>query len=114
MNYQQWELVFIKFPFTDLSDYKLRPALVISNQWYNKKDNVLLVWVFGNEGIKDFSVPITSDDLQSWKMLKPSFFRLQNVFSLDKKLIEKKIWKVKQLKLKQITEKLTTYIKVIT
>lgn len=113
MNLHQWEIVYIKFPFTDLSHYKLRPALIISNSNYNKKDNILLIWIFWNEWIQDFSLILDESDLETGKMLKQSFLRFQNIFSLDKKLVERKIWKMKIDKLKIIQAKLDTYINII-
>jgi len=112
MNFTQWEIVYIKFPFTDLSNYKLRPALIISNNNYNKKDNLMLIWIFWNEWIVDFSLRLDENDLDSWKMLKQSFLRFQNIFSLDKNLVERKIWKVNKVFLQNIWMKLNSYIKI--
>lgn len=112
MNFAQWEIVYIKFPFTDLSNYKLRPALVISNNNYNKKGNLMLIWIFWNEWISDFSLLLDENNIESWKMLKQSFLRFQNIFTLDKALVERKIWKVKKAFLQNIYTKLNSYIKI--
>ena len=112
MKFNQWEIVYIKFPFTDLTNYKLRPALIISNNNYNKKDNLILIWIFWNEWLKDFSLILDDEDLESWKMLKQSFFRFQNIFSLDKSLVERKIWKLKIEKLKNIIKIFKDYIDI--
>ncbi len=113
MDFKQWEIVYIKFPFTNLSKYKLRPALVISNNSYNKKDNLILIWIFWNEWIKEFSLSIEEKDLQNWKMLKQSFLRFQNIFSLDKNLIERKIWAIKNKKLEYVYKKINMYLEII-
>ena len=44
LKVNQRDIVLIKFPFSDLSGAKVRPALVISNQGYNIKslDTVVL------------------------------------------------------------------------
>lgn len=112
MNFIQWEIVYIKFPFTNLSNYKLRPALIISNDTYNKKDNLIFIWIFWNEWIQDFSLPVDESDLESWKMLKQSFLRFQNIFTLDKDLVERKVWKLQKEKLIIIDKKLRNYIKI--
>lgn len=109
MDFSQWEIVYIKFPFTDLTNYKLRPALIVSNKTYNKKDNLIFLWIFSNEWIKEFSYIVNQEDLLEWKILKQSFFRFQNIFSLDKSLIERKIWKIKKDKLENIISKLQNY-----
>lgn len=110
MKYSQWEIVYIKFPFTDLSDYKVRPALVISNALYNEKDNVFLVGIFWNQGIKEYSLELEAKDLISGAMLKKSYFRFQNMFSLDKKLIVRKIGVLQNSKLKEIVARVDGFI----
>ena len=37
MKVKQRDIILIKFPFSDLSGAKVRPALVISNNQYNQK-----------------------------------------------------------------------------
>jgi 16S rRNA A1518/A1519 N6-dimethyltransferase RsmA/KsgA/DIM1 with predicted DNA glycosylase/AP lyase activity len=37
LKVNQRDIILIKFPFSDLSGAKVRPALVISNQGYNTK-----------------------------------------------------------------------------
>ena len=110
MNYKSWDIVYIKFPFTDLTNYKLRPALIISNNKFNSKNNVILLWIFWSIWISEFSLIIEDEDLLEWKMKKQSFFRFQNIFTLDKKLIERRVWILKKEKLKIIINKINSYI----
>ena len=37
--YEQKEIVLMPFPYTDLTSYKLRPALIISNKFLNKTED---------------------------------------------------------------------------
>jgi len=43
MILEKGEIVLVKFPFTDLQNYKLRPALVISNSNFNDLENIMLI-----------------------------------------------------------------------
>ena len=45
MNYSRGEIVWVKFPFSDASTTKLRPALIISNTLVNKTGDYLLMQI---------------------------------------------------------------------
>ena len=75
--YKQRDIVLIKFPFTDLSSYKLRPALIISNSSFNKADNVLLIGIYWNKWIKNYSIEIINEHLSVWKLKK-------NIYKISK------------------------------
>jgi len=42
-QYQQGDIVTVDFPFTDISQTKRRPALVVSNEQVNETGDYLLV-----------------------------------------------------------------------
>ncbi len=44
--YKQADIVIVKFPFTDGSEFKKRPAMVVSNKKVNKTDDYLLVQIY--------------------------------------------------------------------
>jgi|TARA_Y100000310_G_scaffold320469_1_gene376959 mRNA interferase MazF len=92
MNLKQKDLVLLSYPFSDLKERKVRPALVISNNSFNRKfkDCVMvpLTTVIKNEL---YSIVIDQDDLDSGKLIKQSRIRVDKVFSVEKKLVLKKI-----------------------
>ncbi len=110
MKYNSWDIVLIKFPFTDLSNYKLRPALVISNKSYNKHDNLMLIWIYGNKWLNQYSSKISQEDLKHWKLKKDSYFRLHNIFSLHKSLIVSKVAELENKKIKKLKNKLCDFM----
>lgn len=110
MKYKKWDIVLIKFPFTDLSNYKLRPALVISNEDYNKWENLMLLWIYWNKSISEYSMKLEQKDLKNWKLNKQSYFRFHNIFSLHKDLIEKEVAKLKDRSLEKIKHKLCDFV----
>ena len=45
MNYARGEIVWVKFPFSDATTAKLRPAPIISNDLVNRTRDYLLIQV---------------------------------------------------------------------
>jgi mRNA-degrading endonuclease toxin of MazEF toxin-antitoxin module len=76
---------------------KVRPVLIISNNILNNKSDdcivVPLTTVIKNES---YSIIITSEDLESGKLLKSSRIRLDKIFSIKKSLTIMKIGIIKQ------------------
>lgn len=92
MNVAQKEIVLLPYPFSDLQGTKVRPAIVVSNDFLNIKsaDRILIPLT---TVIKDepYSVPITQEDLSSGKLLKSSRARTDKIFAVKKDLIARKI-----------------------
>lgn len=86
---KQGDIVTIAFPFSDLTEKKLRPALVLSNGAYNRNKNVVLAGIYGKK--YPLAISITNDDLVRKKLRKESFISLQNIFSVEKALIGKSV-----------------------
>lgn len=80
------DIVIIEFPFSDVSEKKLRPAVVISNERYNGYANVLLAGIYGKK--QPLSMRITNADLEKRRLRKVSYISMQNVFSAQKSLIK--------------------------
>ena len=81
---KQGDLVVVDFPYSDSSGSKLRPAVVLSNEKYNRHANVLIAGLYGKR--QPFSVRITNEDVRKGRLHKISYVSLQNVFSVDKSL----------------------------
>jgi mRNA interferase MazF len=92
MRVNQKEIVLLPYPFSDLKGTKVRPALVVSNDSFNKKsDDCIMVPL--TTVIKDepYSVMIRQEDLYSGKIIKPSRARADKIFTVEKDLIIMKI-----------------------
>jgi len=88
MNVTQKEIVLISYPFSDLEGKKVRPAVVISSNNFNKKSNdcvmIPLTTVIND---KPYSILLNQNDLDKGKLLKPSRIRVDKIFTVEKKLI---------------------------
>lgn len=96
----QGDIVFVPFPFSNLAEKKLRPAVVLSNAKYNRHFNILLAGIYSKE--KPLSVRITHADTQQKRLVKVSYVSLQNLFSIEKKLIRHTIDTLTKAKLKEV------------
>lgn len=109
---KQGEIYLVRFPFTDLTSTKLRPAIIISNESFNKFENCMFIGIFGNQWNPSYSLPLENKSLNDGKLNKTSYIRFQNSFSLHKSLIVKKVASVKTEELKKISEKLSSFTKI--
>jgi len=71
--YNPGDVVLVRFPFTDLSSTKKRPALVVSPGGFTAKHGDLVVLAMTSQSQSDISLR-----LQNWKsagLLRPSWFK---------------------------------------
>lgn len=95
MKINQKDLILLSYPFSNLETKKVRPALVLSNDSFNKKsDDCLLVPLTSVIKKESYSVIINSNNLKAGKLIKISRIRVDKIFSIDKKLIYMKIGKI--------------------
>ncbi|MBS3099657.1 type II toxin-antitoxin system PemK/MazF family toxin [Candidatus Pacearchaeota archaeon] len=103
MNINQKELVLLPYPFSDMERTKVRPALIVSNNVFNKQGNDCVV-VPLTSLIKDqqYSVIIGQQDLCEGTLLKTSRIRADKLFSIEKNLIIMKIGIIDDKKFEEI------------
>lgn len=101
---KQGDIVWLEFPFSYLGEKKLRPAVVLSNERYNKYANVLLAGIYGKK--QPFSVQITNEDLERKQMRKTSYISIQNIMSVEKSLIRDRVDTLTPQKLADTVKKL--------
>jgi len=100
--YKQGEIVLVPFPYSDLSASKRRPALVVSNNFYNGRFTDIVVCVITSNLYKDnFSVELSDNNLQSGILPESSIIICHKLFTIEQSRIIKKFSKVKDDKLKE-------------
>jgi len=92
MNVKQKELILLPYPFSDQEGSKVRPALVISNNSFNKKSEDCIMIPLTTV-IKEvpYSILINQENLTSGKLLKPSRIRIDKIFTIRQSLVRMKI-----------------------
>lgn len=86
---KQGDLVWIRFPFSDLERSKVRPALVVSRDAYNQShDDLVVCAVTSNLEPDPYKVPVSSDDLARGRLPIPSMVRADKILQVERGLIE--------------------------
>ena len=103
MIFQQKELVLLPYPFSNQEGSKVRPAIIVSNDNFNKRGEDC-VMVPLTTLIKDepFSLMLNQDNLESGKLLKQSRIRIDKIFTIRKGLIIMKIGKINDKTIEKI------------
>lgn len=106
--FERASVVLVDFPFSDLSDYKLRPALVLAQA--NDQD-WFLCQITSNAGIDSKAIEIFASDFEKSSLQRTSFARPDKVFTGHESLIEKRVGTLKDEKTSEIIEAI---VKILT
>ena len=85
-------VVLIKFPFSDLSKVKLRPALVLA---LASKNDFILCQITSKRYGADKAVELQTDDVKNGSLHKRSYVRYTKIFTANKSIIVSDIGKIK-------------------
>ncbi|MEK6888512.1 MAG: type II toxin-antitoxin system PemK/MazF family toxin [Nanoarchaeota archaeon] len=93
--YEQGEIVVVHFPFSDLSNIRQRPVLILSKSKDNmQSEDVVTCGITSNLKNTPYSVLIDNKDLEKGVIPKESRVKVNKIFTLDKAIIRKKIAKL--------------------
>jgi mRNA interferase MazF len=92
MTCSAYDLVLIPFPYADLSSSKKRPVLVLTAPDHHGDFIALAVTTVSQLGP---AIPLTSEDIVVGTLPKPSWIRVDKVFTLSEQNIVKHIGKIK-------------------
>jgi mRNA interferase MazF len=102
------DVVVIPFPFSDLSQSKRRPALVLA---VLQGDDLILCQIT-SKSIKDnYAIPVDEDDFESGSLNQESNIRPNRLFTADNHIILYRIGNIKTIKLNQVIDKVVEIIK---
>ena len=111
---KQGDIVLIKFPFTDLKSTKVRPAMVLSTENFNKhsRDAVFVMITSGTENTRKEDVLLKEGD-KEFKLTglkKESVVRTPKIYCLSKSLAKRKLGNLGPLTLGNIFQQLRNFI----
>ena len=90
--YNQRDIVLVKFPFTDLANSKLRPALIISNEKINNTRDYIFMMITSSTLSSNFIELENSMLVTPFKpkngVPKKSYLYGKKISTLDEKLIK--------------------------
>ena len=108
--YNQCDIVVVKFPFTDGSEFKKRPALIISNELVNKTGDYLIIQITSKLNNDNLSISIEDTNCSQPLPFK-SYIRTHKIFTIHKSLILSKITVVKPDFFKTVIKKVCSLLK---
>jgi mRNA interferase MazF len=102
------DVVVAPFPFSDLSDSKKRPALVIASL---TGDDVILCQITGQMKHDGYSISLNDGDFQSGSLKQDSFIRPNRIFTADSRIVLYKAGVISGKKMIEVTDKIVTILK---
>ncbi len=102
------DIVLFPFPYTDLSDRKLRPCLVLSEEM---GDDIMLCQITSQRLRKDeHSIELKQADTSEGTLMIDSYIRANMIFTASIMQILRKICSVRDDKYRQVTDAITRII----
>ncbi len=101
MTYKPYSIVVVPFPFTDSLKTKKRPAVVISKESFQKKTGYVCMLMITSAKNSTWFGDHLIHDMASCGLQVPSIVR-QKAFTIDIRLIQKKIGLLSQKDLHQV------------
>ena len=96
------DVVIVPFPFSDLSQAKRRPALVVAKL---TGDDLILCQITSQAKSDNYAVAITNADFISGSLNKNSNIRPNRLFTADRGIILYKVGQLKAEKIKEVVDK---------
>ena len=109
MNFYKGDIVMIPVPFTDNKGYKLRPAVVISNDTVHQTGDIMIVQITSKLKQDKLSISITNDDVTD-DLPAQSYIRVHKIFVLEQRLIKGKVSSLKIAKYQELIQKINQII----
>ena len=108
MTCKQWDLVVVPFPFSNEPGTKRRPALVLSDRRFNIRGHTVLAMVT-TSGHRSWPGDVTLSDHKAAGLSMRCIVRLK-LFTLDNRLLMKRIGSLPVNDQKKIGSQLKTYL----
>ena len=112
----KWDVVVLSYPFTDLSATKVRPALIISPDSYNRTSQdavfVLITTNTSRRGRFDFILQTSHPEFVATGLRFDSAVRIDKIFTLSNKLAIRTIGRFGPQLTKEIEKQLRLFLEL--
>ena len=95
------DIVVVPFPFSDLSNAKRRPALVIAGL---DGDDLILCQITSRSIRDEYAISIDEEDFENGNLKQKSNARPNRIFTADRHIIKYKLGNLKTEKIEQVIE----------
>ena len=108
---KQGEIVWIRFPYSDMKEVKFRPALILSNDSYNKKYNdVLICAITSNLQKREYGVVIDKSNMMRGTIPIKSVIRADKILSVEKDMVNKSFAEIDSRTFSAVVKKIMNLI----
>lgn len=101
------DVVVVPFPFSDLTDTKRRPALVVATL---TGDDVILCQITSQKHSDSYSVLLQPSELPSGCLEHTSYIRPNRLFTADSNIILRQAGRVTQSKMQDVIARLVSIL----
>ena len=98
---EQLKVCLVRFPYTNLIDYKIRPSIIISNDKFNETHNYFLWCPITSQKRQNNQIKLNKDNFKG-ELKTESFINTDSIFGIEKDLFLKEIGSINQNTLEKI------------
>ena len=99
----QWDIILVPFPFTNLMTTKKRPALVISPDEYNCGQDLVMAFITSQIGVKAKPGDHLIERWRESGLPKPSMLRMK-IATIERKIVIRKLGCLAKLEQVSVSE----------
>lgn len=107
--YEQKDIVLMPFPYSDLTNSKLRPALIISNGKLNKTEDRICVLITSMPTKSGILIDKSSFD--SAKLPFKSWVKPHRIFTINERIIRRRLCSINETFYEKVLSVIFDYIK---
>lgn len=107
----QRDIIWVSLPFTDFKEGKVRPAVIVSNNNYNKSHKDLIICALTtNLETKEYSIIIDNENISSGKLPLRSRIRADKILQISKNLVKGSFASINQSTFNALTKEIVKLI----
>ncbi len=101
------EIVLLSFPFTDLKTTKVRPALVVSSDSFNKtNDDAVFIFITSKRYNSPFDILLEQEHAKSIGLKMSSTLRTSKIMCLEQNLTKRRLGNLDHDTLRKVEQSL--------
>lgn len=103
-SFKQGDIVIAKISFTNLSEFKIRPILILVKR--TKNDDFIVLKITSKKRTDEYSIPIFKEDIEKGILkVLPSYVIIDNPITIHRKNIRYKVAELTKERMEKIKEK---------
>ncbi|MEK6964269.1 MAG: type II toxin-antitoxin system PemK/MazF family toxin [Nanoarchaeota archaeon] len=108
---KQGELLWIQFPYSNLTESKVRPAVIVSNDSYNQQNQDIVVCaITSNLKETPYSLPLENHSLTQGQLTVQSRIRADKILQINKQLALKSFGRINDKTYDRLIAKIKTLV----